>query len=168
VSLIDVDPEGYVAPPAVDRESLQREAAARVIQGRVRELRAARGADVGGGAAEVSGPSTAEGEGPPTEPVQETASEARVPEPLTAEDLDARLMAAMAAGDRQMQSDCDAADVTHREAVGTEVGGLEDWRMEGVGAEASGSAVSDAPRRRPELDLKISPEQLYHQRHGDY
>ena len=168
VSLIDVDPEGYVAPPAVDRESLQREAAARVIQGRVRELRAARGADVGGGAAEVSGPSTAEGEGPPTEPVQETASEARVPEPLTAEELDARLMAAMAAGDRQMQSDCDAADVTHREAVGTEVGGLEDWRMEGVGAEASGSAASDAPRHRPELDLKISPEQLYHQRYGDY
>ena len=172
VSLIDVDPEGYTAPPAVDRESLRREAAARVIQGRVRELRAARSAEVGGGAAELCGPSPAQGEGPATksllEPVQETASEARVPEPLTAEELDARLMAAMAAGDRQMQCDCDAADATHREAVGAEIGGLEDWRMDGVGAEASGSAVSDAPRRRPELDLKISPEQLYHERYGDY
>ena len=174
VSLIHADPEGYAAPPAVDEggDSLRREAAARIIQGRVREIQAARSADGGGGAAEASVSAPAGGEASPAEPLpeplQETAAEGRVPEPLTAEELDARLMAAMAVGDRQMQGACDAADAAHREAVGEQAGVQEDWRMDGLGAEASGSAESDAPRRRPELDLKISPEQLYHERFGDY
>ena len=189
-SLIDVDPPGYpgVAPavePTYGREHAERrEAAARTIQSRVREVQAARAAkEAVLGAGSNALPASAEPEAaqelpsspppPPPPPPPEPPSSPPEPPSLTAEEIDARLRAAMAAGDRQMQQDSDYADVRHCEAVEAERPvEPEDWRQEPAplcnSGESDCSIADSAPRRRPELDVKISPEQLYHERYGDY
>ena len=181
-SLIDADPAGYPeGAPTVettyDREHAERcEAAARTIQSRVREIQAARAAKeaaVGAGSNALPAPVEPEAAQALPPPPPPPSSPPPPPPSLTAEELDARLRAAMASGDRQMQQDSDYADARHCEAVGAERSAEpEDWRQEPAplcnSGEADCGSADSAPRRRPELDVKISPEQLYHERHGNY